>query len=246
MWLFRDGDALMTTTFWKPTLLAALMALGLAACGNGDEPTPTTSEEPSAPAAADESPGTSEEPEALEGELPPEEQAGLDEEAEAPVEQAAEAPDPDAVPEEIPEADTLGESPASTLDEGAALPGETTRDEIDAMLEETERRFEEAQRRIEEQFEEAEEEAVVPEPMEGDEGFDAGMEFDSGLDDEALGTGGPTSTDIDAIIEEQERRFEEAQRRLEEQFDEVEQELPEFEPMEFDDIELKPMETEAP
>ena len=89
----------MHNKYWKPALLAALMALGLAACGNGDEPTPTTSEEPSAPAAADESPGTSEEPEALEGELPPEEQAGLDEEAEAPVEQAAEAPDHEGIRE---------------------------------------------------------------------------------------------------------------------------------------------------
>src|SRR5690554_7815646 len=101
----------MHNKYWKPALLAALMALGLAACGNGDEPTPTTSEEPSAPAAADESPGTSEEPEALEGEVPPEEQAGVDEDAEAPVEQAGQAPDPGAVPEEHPEADTLGEFP---------------------------------------------------------------------------------------------------------------------------------------
>lgn len=236
----------MHNRHWKPALLATLMALGLTACGNGDEPAPPATEAPAAePAVQEESAAPAEEPEALEDELPPEEQAGLTAE-EAPGDAAVEAPDPDEVPEEIPEADTLGESPASTLDEGAALPGETTADDIDAMLEETERRFEEAQRRIEEQFEEAEEEAAVPEPLEGDEGFDAGMEFDSGLDDEALGTGGPTSTDIDAIIEEQERRFEEAQRRLQEQFDEVEQELPEFEPMEFDDIELEPMELDEP
>lgn len=224
---------------WKPALLAALMALGLTACGNGDEPTPAADDE--APAAADESPAA--EPEALEDELSPEEQAGLVEEEEEAADGAdidVEAPDPDEVPEEIPEAETLGESPASTLDDGAALPGETTRDEIDAMLEETERRFDEAQRRIEEQFEEAEGEAAVPDPMAEDEEFDAGMDFDSSLDDDALGTSGPTSTDIDAIIEEQERRFEEAQRRLEEQFDEVELGSPELEPMELDDIDLEP------
>ncbi len=225
---------------WKPALLAALMALGLYGCGNGDEPTPSTAD----PAAQEESAEPAEaEPEALEDELSPEEQAGLvQEEAPAADVPAPETDVPDEVPEEIPEAETLGESPASTLDEGAALPGETTRDEIDAMLEETERRFEEAQRRIDEQFEAAEEEAVVPEPMEGDDEFDAGMDFDSGLDEGQLDTGGPTSSDIDAIIEEQERRFEEAQRRLEEQFDAVEQELPEFEPMEADDFEIEPME----
>lgn len=222
---------------WKPALLAALMALGLYGCGNGDEPTPSTAD----PATQDESPAPAEaEPEALEDELSPEEQAGLADE-EAPIDEVSEEMT-DEVPEDIPEGETLGESPASTLDEGAALPGETTRDEIDAMLEETERRFDEAQQRIEEQFEEAEGEAVVPEPMEGDDEFDAGMDFDSGLDEGQLDTGGPTSSDIDAIIEEQERRFEEAQRRLEEQFDAVEQELPEFEPMEADDFELEPME----
>lgn len=222
---------------WKLALLAALMALGLHGCGNGDEPTPSTAD----PATQDESPAPAEaEPEALEDELSPEEQAGLADE-EAPIDEVSEEMT-DEVPEDIPEGETLGESPASTLDEGAALPGETTRDEIDAMLEETERRFDEAQQRIEEQFEEAEGEAVVPEPMEGDDEFDAGMDFDSGLDEGQLDTGGPTSSDIDAIIEEQERRFEEAQRRLEEQFDAVEQELPEFEPMEADDFELEPME----
>lgn len=216
---------------WKPVLLAALMVLGLAGCGNGDEPTPAATE----PTPAET------EPDALDDELPPEEQAGLVEEEAS----TAEVTDPAAeVPEEIPEAETLGESPASTLDEGAALPGETTRDEIDAMLEETERRFEEAQRRIDEQFEAAEEEAAVPEPMEGDDAFEAEMDFDTGLDEDQLGTGGPTSSDIDAIIEEQERRFEEAQRRLQEQFDSVEQELPEFEPMEADADQPEPMEAD--
>lgn len=224
---------------WKPALLAALMALGLSACGNGEEPAPAADD---APTAADESPAA--EPEALEDELPPEEQAGLaDEDDEAAAEDTDVAPpDPDEVPDEIPEAETLGESPASTLDDGAALPGETTRDEIDAMLEETERRFDEAQRRIDEQFEEAGEEAAVPDPVADDEEFASGMEFESGLDDDTLDMGGPTSSDIDSLIAEQERRFEEAQRRLEEQFDEVEMGTPAFEPMEIDDIEFEPTE----
>ena len=227
---------------WKPALLATLMALGLAGCGNGDEPAPAA-EAPTgeaSPAPADE---------ALEGELSPEEQAGLVDDDEAAPETVDEAPDEvsEEVPEDIPEAETLGESPASTLDEGAALPGETTADDIDAIIEETERRFEEAQRRIDEQFEVAEEEAAAPEPvMEGDDAFDTGMDFDTGLDDDQLDTGGPTSSDVDAIIEEQERRFEEAQRRLDEQFDEVGQEMPEFEPMESEPLELEPMESDNP
>ncbi|WP_404298271.1 hypothetical protein [Halomonas sp.] len=240
---------------WKPALLAALMALGLLGCGNGDEPAQTTTDpSPAEPTAQQESveesveenaePAESE-PEALESELSPEEQAGQVQEDASAVDVTDSAADvADEASEERLEAETLGESPASTLEEGAALPGETTRDEIDAMLEETERRFEEAQRRIDEQFEAAKENAVAPEPLEGDESLDDGMDFGSGLDEEQLDTAGRTSSDIDAIIEDQERRFEEAQRRLEEQFDAVEQDLPEFEPMEADDFEIEPMETE--
>ncbi|MBB3331183.1 hypothetical protein BDK63_002065 [Halomonas campaniensis] len=224
---------------WKPALLALLMALGVAGCGNGDEPADAEPQEP--PAASDvEAPPPADEP------LPGEEPAF---ESEAPEEEAAEVAPADAEPADV-EADaetTLGESPAETLDEGAALPGETTADDIDAIIEETERRFEEASRRIDEQFEVAEEEAVVPEPMEGDtDAFDEGLEFESSIQEE--GTAGPSRSEVDEIIAEQERRFEEAQRRLEEQFDEVEQETPPLEPMEFDEseLELEPMEFDEP
>lgn len=216
----------MAKTPWKSASLAMLTALLLAGCGNGDE-------EP----APQEAPATEEVP----AEASPGEDAVVDE---APVERGESALESDEVPpapqeEDAPaepaeggvEADTetLGESPSTTLDEGAALPGETTRDEIDAIIEEQERRFEEASRRIDEQFEEAEEEPVLPEFGEGDE-----VEFDYGSSINDDPAGGPDRSEIDAIIEEQERRFEEAQRRLEEQFEEMERERPQ-EYLEFDE-----------
>lgn len=217
----------MTTTFWKPTLLATLLALGLAGCGNGDESTgggdASQPAEEQAPAVA-ESDDSSADGQAAE-EAPPAEE-GESETMSADAEVSADV-------------DSLGESPEDALEEEGALPGEATREDVDAIIEETERRFEEAQQRIDEQFEQAEQEASVPEPMEGDD-FESSIDIDSSLGEDPLAGEGAGESDIDAIIEEQERRFEEAQRELEQQFEEMEREVPEFE-----DFNVEPMEGEA-
>ena len=97
---------------------------------------------------------------------------------------------------------------------------------MDAIIEETEKRFEEARQRIDEQFEQAEQEAVVPEPMEGE--AEVGIDIDTSLDEEPLSGEAMGDAEVDAFLEEQERRFEAAQRELEQQFEAMEQEVPEF------------------
>lgn len=214
----------MTTTFWKPTLLATLLALGLAGCGNGDESTgggdASQPAEEQAPAVAESDDSSADEQAAVEA--PPAEE-GESETMSADTEVSADV-------------DSLGESPEDALEEEGALPGEATREDVDAIIEETERRFEEAQQRIDEQFEQAEQETSVPEPMEGDD-FESSIDIDSSLGEDPLTGEGAGESDIDAIIEEQERRFEEAQRELEQQFEEMEREVPEFE-----DFNVEPME----
>ncbi|WP_163576982.1 putative sodium/potassium/calcium exchanger [Halomonas faecis] len=240
----------MVKTPWKSAVVALVLALGLAGCGDdGDDTAAEAPEQTEAPAADErasesesgvveetaESDGSGEavsegdaaEPTAEGGAAADAEEGGLAADGEAPLVPEDEEIDADA--------ETLGESPTETLEEGGALPGEPTRSDIDAIIEETERRFEEAQRRLDEQFEEVESEPSVPEPMNGDS-----MEFEtelepsgdmpevsgSELDEQAAQAGEPTRRDIDAIIEEQERRFEEAQRELDEQFEEAERRDP--------------------
>jgi hypothetical protein len=230
----------MAKTPWIPAAVALTLALGLAGCGdNGEEAGVPEVDEAEAPAV--------EQPEETMPEAPVPEG---DEEALAEDDESALVPDDDV------EADTetLGESPAETIEEGAALPGETTPDEIDAIIEEQERRFEEAQRRIEEQFDAVEETSPL-EPMEDTTDFETTLEplesdpleereTPSTIDEEAAMPGETTASDIEALLEETERRFEEAQRRLDEQFEEAErrdpltddpQELEEFDDFDFDE-----------
>ncbi|WP_444677141.1 hypothetical protein [Halomonas sp. E19] len=140
------------------------------------------------------------------------------------------------------DAGTLGGSPEATLDNGGALPGEPTRSDIDAVLEETERRFEQAQREIDEQYEEVEQEGTALEPMEESTDFRSTLEpmqigdpgTTSAIDEEAERRGEVTQSDIDALLEETERRFEEAQRQLDEQFEEAERREPRSAPPSFE------------
>ena len=228
----------MAKRAWIPAAAALTLALGLAGCGDAeDDVGPTEAEQSEAPAVE------AEQGEALDAEAPDEAPPVADDPL--PGEEGPLADD-DLAPEEEVAADTetLGESPADTLDEGAALPGETTPDEIDAIIEEQERRFEEAQRRIDEQFEAVESDDPVFEPMDSTMDFDTRLEPIEGdpaeverempgtLDDEAALPGETTGSDIDALLEETERRFEEAQRRLEEQFEEAERR----DPLEYDEF----------
>ncbi|MBD3895920.1 hypothetical protein IEI94_08670 [Halomonas sp. ML-15] len=150
---------------WIPAAMALALSLGLTACGNGDdepvvedEPVEETSGEAPVEDAGDDDvimpdtadDGVVDDPDAA----VPEEQP-----ADPAVDEPAAAADEDPFDADqagdIDTTETLGEGP-DTLDDGATLPGETSDSDIDAFMEETERRFEEAQRQIEEQFEEVE------------------------------------------------------------------------------------------
>lgn len=211
---------------WMPLVAAMALAMGLAGCGNGDdEPAPAeveeTQEEPAQPVTDEaESPAEDQPDETdLEGE------AGVEGEADAEGEVDLEAEG-----EVDAEAETLGESPADTLDEDEALPGETTRSDVDAIIEETERRFEEASRQIDEQFESAEQEPIELEPMESSPAFESDIDIDESpdrdLDEQQALPGESTDSDIEAILEETEKRFEEASRKIDEQFEEAERQTP--------------------
>lgn len=245
---------------WMPLVAAMALVMGLAGCGNGDdEPAPAegeeTLEEATQPAAeAEEAPVTDEAESSAEDQPDAPDETGVD--AEAGVEGVA-----DVEGEVDVEAETLRESPADTLDEGEALPGETTSSDVDDIIEETERRFDEASRRIDEQFESAEEGSPELEPMEGAPEFepmespalepmetpdfesDIGVDVAPGsdLDEREALPGESTSSDIEAIIEETEKRFEEASRKIDEQFEEVERQAPgassEFDEFDGDDTE---------
>jgi ElaB/YqjD/DUF883 family membrane-anchored ribosome-binding protein len=131
-------------------------------------------------------------------------------------------------PEEDVEADeeTLAADPEEVLEEGGAMPGEATRSDVDDIIAETERRFEEAQQRLEEQFKEVEQQAPVTDTI-SDEEMDDRWEFESSLPESARSEESTRGSDVDALIEDTERRFEEAEQRLNEQFDSIEQERPE-------------------
>lgn len=221
----------MRFTHWKPTLLGMLLALGLAGCGNGDEPASDAEAPQAAEESADASAPQGDAAEERAGDAPV---AASGSEETVPADQdGSESAPVDA--EVSADADTLGESPEATLEGEAALPGEATREDVDAIIEENERRFQEAQQRIDEQFEQAEQQTVAPEPMEGDDA-DSGIDLDSTLGGGSLSEEEATDSDIDAIIEEQERRFEEAQRELEQQFEDIEREVPEFEGLDTESV----------
>ncbi|MCE8024477.1 MULTISPECIES: hypothetical protein [Halomonadaceae] len=230
----------MAKTPWIPAAVALTLALGLAGCGdNGEEADATPQPEEPATEAEPDIEMTEDEPE-----TPPpaaEEEVPTDDESlpAIPEEDAAEL---EANGELEADAETLGESPVDTLEEGGALPGEPTRSDIDAIIEDTERRFEEAQRQIDQQFEEVEQSPPALEPMESDEDYSTRLEPIGGgerdttteIDREAERTGEVTQSDIDAWLEETERRFEEAQRQLEAQFEEAERREPESEAPRFE------------
>ncbi|CAM3443326.1 MULTISPECIES: hypothetical protein [Halomonas] len=119
--------------------------------------------------------------------------------------------------------ETLAADPDDALNEDSAMPGEATRSDVDEMIAETERRFEEAEKRLEEQFQEVEQQAPAFEPMESED-IPPSWETNSSIPERTPLDDGLESTDVDALIEDTERRFEEAEQRLEEQFKEMESE----------------------
>nr|WP_163502538.1 hypothetical protein [Halomonas socia] len=181
---------------WIPAVMALALSLGLAACGNGDDE-PVVEDEP-----VEETTGEAPVDDTADDELnmpdTQDDDAMGEPEAGAPQEQPADAtPEQPSVGDDEPLAtdedpfeaeaaedldtgETLGEGPG-TLDDDTALPGETSDSDIEAFMEETERRFEEAQRQIEEQFEEVERQ----QPGEGDDFEIDDSQFDEpGFDDQ--------------------------------------------------------------
>ncbi|PMR73863.1 hypothetical protein [Billgrantia endophytica] len=220
---------------WIPVAAVLALALGLVGCGDAEEDAGVTeTEEVGTPAGEATDDMATEEDETLQEEAPAPLPAE-DDTAEASEEDGVGLPPDDDIDTDV---ETLGESPTATLEEGGALPGEPTRSDIDAILEDTERRFEEAQRQIDEQYEEAEQDPPVFEPMEDPTSLEPMEDDERGAtstinDGDAL-PGETTQSDIDALLEETERRFEEARRQLDEQFEEAERRDPQSEAPRFD------------
>ncbi|QFU02521.1 hypothetical protein FIU83_12835 [Halomonas sp. THAF5a] len=212
---------------WMPLVSALALVVGLAGCdggespasgqGDGAQPTASQPAEP-ASAAVDSSPSepvaserASEAPDAASST-----EAATDTPTEA-VNEASRGQGEIAV-------EAAGETDPAMRDEG--LPGETSRSDVDAILEETERRFEEASRRIDEQFEQAERQRPEGEPLPETEDMGE-LEASSSLPGEASRVSGELGkAEVDAILEETEQRFEEASREIEAQFQEAERQQP--------------------
>ena len=215
----------MSYRVWMPLL--ASLALLLSACGDSQEeanvvPEESAAEQPSETLAA--APDTSSD------DVPSPSQVEDDIERQA--------SEPSNVQEDL--SSTVGESPTEplqadeeklaadpveALDEASAMPGETTRSDVDDVIDETERRFEEAQRQLEQQFQEIEQQSPELAPMENDP-IEPSWERESSLPEGSSVEGGLEAKDVDALIEDTERQFEEAQQRLEEQFQALESERP--------------------
>lgn len=216
----------MANRFWIPTLMAA--ALLLSACGDSEE---------SADAPADDAAPVSETAE-QEGAT-----ESTDEQVDATTEQPSQADQAQEASGEVDttttttedvdaDQDTLTADPSDALEEEGGLPGEVSSSDVDDIIAETERRFEEAQQRLDEQFEEVENqaEALAPEELnrdELDEDISSDLESEMDLPESSLSEGNRREgelgqDDVQALIEETERRFEEAQQRLDEQYQALE------------------------
>lgn len=221
---------MMANRFWIPTLMAA--ALLLSACGDSEEATDTPTDDAAPVSETAEQEGTTEST----GEQADEatEQPAQADEAQKANGEADTATTTTTTTTEDVEADqdTLAADPSDALEEEGGLPGEVSTSDVDDVIAETERRFEEAQQRLDEQFEEAENqaEALVPEDVNMDElGENIASDWESEMDlpesslpENSQQEGELGQDDVQALIDETERRFEEAQQRLEEQFQELE------------------------
>ena len=215
----------MSYRVWMPLL--ASLALLLSACGDSQEeanvvPEESAAEQPSeTPAAApdtssDDAPSPSQVEDDIERQAS--EPSNVQEDLSSTVSESTSEP-------QQADEETLAADPGEALDEASAMPGETTRSDVDDVIAETERRFEEAQRQLEQQFQEIEQQSPELAPMENDP-IEPSWERESSLPEGSSVEGGLEAQDVDALIEDTERQFEEAQQRLEEQFQALESERP--------------------
>jgi len=215
----------MSYRVWMPLL--ASLALLLTACGDSQEeanvvPEESAAEQPSETLAA--APDTSSDdvpsPSQVEDDIERQasEPSNVQEDLSSTVSESTSEP-------LQADEETLAADPGEALDEASAMPGETTRSDVDDVIAETERRFEEAQRQLEQQFQEIEQQSPELAPMENDP-IEPSWERESSLPEGSSVEGGLEAQDVDALIEDTERQFEEAQQRLEEQFQALESERP--------------------
>lgn len=234
----------MTNRFWIPTLMAA--ALLLSACGESQEAADTPADDTSVNETVEQDSGT------VSTDAQTEDATERSSQADQTQEASEEAGSDTTTTEEVEaDQDTLAADPSDALEEEGNLPGEVSSSDVDDVIAETERRFEEAQQRLDAQFEEAENQAdaLLPEDVnmnELGEGISSDWESEMDLPESSLPEnsqqeGELGQDDVQALIDETERRFEEAQQRLEKQFQELEgertasQEAMEEEPAETSD-----------
>ncbi|ATJ81810.1 hypothetical protein [Halomonas beimenensis] len=203
-------------TSWRP--LVPILALFLVGCGDEEAPSSETSS-PEAPSAAVET-------------APELEASAPDAPAAEPAEEASRSAAEGDSPGPQPASDeTLGgEVAGDVLDEGAPPSPDAADDEVERILEETERRFQEASQTIEQQYEQAERESRPEGGVEAGGDPSTSMELEAALEEESPALEGEaaleTDPEVEAILEETERRFEEARRKIDEQFEQAERSVP--------------------
>ncbi|MDT8895307.1 hypothetical protein RSO41_11645 [Halomonas sp. I1] len=236
---FVSWEATMSMKFWTPLALALMLVL--VGCGD-DEGAPTddgsaTQETSDAPQQQSDGTATTDDASTQDERVARDaEDGGAADQAMSETSNASTAEPSQEDAGELTDAPSALGAPddgeaGGVLDESEAMPGETSSDDVEDIIQETERRFDEASQKIDEQFKEAEQETPEPVAPESETGadLDAALESSSelpGPEDATTLEEASSDPEVRAILEETERRFEEASQEIDRQFEQAESRVP--------------------